>query len=153
MKLLIVEDDELMRSTLRAVYKEHDLRWAATVDEASVLLETDVFAAAFLDINLRKGSSGDGISLLQLIRQKDSYLPCIMISAISDVKIITQCLEMGAVDYVVKGSGNADNYRVALSKAQAWRKILAESSSARNFKNASQQPGHRRDSRSFTRRG
>jgi len=131
MKILSVEDDELMQATLKAIFKDHDLTQVRSMAEALGALQKDVFSAAFLDINLQAGTSGDGIELLKKIREGDSYLPCVMISGIEDNEIITKCLDLGAVDYVVKGSGAPDVYRLALHKAVSWRKLLSESQSSR----------------------
>jgi DNA-binding NtrC family response regulator len=130
-KILAVEDDELMQATLKTVLKDHEITQAHTMSEALLALQKDVFAVAFLDINLKEGSSGDGIELLKKIRDGDSYLPCVMISGVDDKNTITKCLDLGAVDYVVKGSGGGDVYRLALQKALTWRKLLAESQSTR----------------------
>lgn len=131
MKILVVEDDELMQSTLKQVLKEHEVTQAHSMDEALDALQKDVFAAAFLDINLKAGTPGDGIDLLKKLREGDSYLPCVMISGIEDQETITKCLDLGAVDYVVKGSGTSELYRLALHKAMTWRKLLSESQSSR----------------------
>src|ERR1700683_5114673 len=142
MKILIVEDDDLMQSTFKAIFKDHQLTLAKTMEEALRALQTDVFAAAFLDINLKAGSAGDGIDVLRKIREGDSYLPCIMISGVEDKNTITKCLDLGAVDYVVKGSGPPDIYRLALHKAATWRKLLAEAQSTREAPSGKKLTGH-----------
>lgn len=131
MKILAVEDDELMQATLKTVLKDHEIVQTRSMSEALQALQKDVFAAAFLDINLQANAAGDGIDLLKKIREGDSYLPCVMISGIDDKATITKCLDLGAVDYVVKGTGGGDAYRLALQKALTWRKLLAESQSSR----------------------
>ncbi|CAM6005652.1 unnamed protein product [Sphagnum balticum] len=131
MKILIVEDDELMQATLKTLLKDFDITQARSMAEALSAVQKQVFAAAFLDINLKAGTSGDGIELLKKIREGDSYLPCVMISGIEDKATITKCLDLGAVDYVVKASGSPDVYRLALHKAMTWRKLLSESQSSR----------------------
>jgi DNA-binding NtrC family response regulator len=131
MKILIVEDDELMQATLKTLLKDLEVTQARSMAEALSAIQREVFAAAFLDINLKAGTAGDGIELLKKIREGDSYLPCVMISGIEDKATITKCLDMGAVDYVVKASGSPDIYRLALHKALTWRKLLSESQSSR----------------------
>jgi two-component system nitrogen regulation response regulator NtrX len=131
MKILIVEDDELMQATLKTLLKDLEVTQARSMAEALSAIQKEVFAAAFLDINLKAGTAGDGIELLKKIREGDSYLPCVMISGIEDKATITKCLDLGAVDYVVKASGSPDIYRLALHKALTWRKLLSESQSSR----------------------
>jgi DNA-binding NtrC family response regulator len=131
MKILVVDDDELMRLTLKTVFKGESVFFATSLEEASDLLKREYFDAAFLDIQLQKGTYGDGIDLLKLIRERDSYLPCVMISGLDDRETVMKCLELGAVDYVAKGTVSPDAYRVALYKSAVWRKLLSESSVAR----------------------
>jgi DNA-binding NtrC family response regulator len=131
MKLLIVEDDPIMHSTFKALFKDYELTIVSSMVDALVALQKDVFAAAFLDINLKAGSVGDGIELLKKIHDGDSYLPCVMISGIEDKTTIMNCLDLGAVDYVVKGSGSSDSFKLALHKALNWRKLFSESQTAR----------------------
>src|SRR4051794_17423567 len=102
MKILVVDDDELMRLTLKAVFKGEQIFFATSFDEASDLLKKEYFNVAFLDIQLKKGTRGDGLDLLRLIRERDSYLPCVMISGLDDRETVMLCLELGAVDYVAK---------------------------------------------------
>ena len=131
MKILVVEDDPLMQATLKTLFKDSEVSLAGTFQEANRLLEKTVFAAAFLDINLESQSSGTGLDLLQKIRERDNYLPCVMISGIADKKVIMKCLDHGAVDYVIKGDHDPDVYLLALHKALMWKKIFSESSQTR----------------------
>jgi DNA-binding NtrC family response regulator len=133
-KILVVDDDELMCLTLKAVFKGDQLFFAKSFDEASSLLKVEYFNAAFLDIQLQKGTKGDGLDLLKLIRERDCYLPCVMISGLDDRETVMNCLELGAVDYVAKGTVSPDAYRVALYKSAVWRKLLSESPAARTPK-------------------
>ncbi|MDZ4678700.1 MAG: sigma-54 dependent transcriptional regulator [Oligoflexia bacterium] len=134
MKILIVDDDELMRLTLKTVFKDEQISFATSFEEASNLLNKEVFAAAFLDIQLKTGTTGDGIDLLRRIRERDPYLPCVMISGLDDKPTIMKCLEIGAVDYVVKGAVSPEAYKYALYKSAAWRKNLSESNTGRLIK-------------------
>src|ERR1017187_820795 len=131
MKILVVDDDELMRLTLKTIFKDEQVSFATSFEEAENILKADYFSVAFLDIQLQKGTKGDGIELLRRIRERDVYLPCVMISGLDDKATIMKCLELGAVDYVVKGTVNPEAYRYALYKSLSWRKILAESQSGR----------------------
>jgi len=129
MKLLVVDDDELMQLTLKAIFKDAEVHTADSVEGAEKLLEQHVFNAAFLDIQLK--NQGSGLELLRRIRERDRYLPTVMISGIEDQPTIMKCLELGAVDYVVKGTVMPEAYRFALYKSSMWRKLLADSFSTR----------------------
>jgi len=131
MKILVVDDDELMQLTLKTVFKGEQVLFATSFAEASELLKSEYFNVAFLDIQLKKGTHGDGLDLLKLIGERDSYLPCVMISALDDRATVMKCLELGAVDYVAKGTVSPEAYRLALYKSAVWRKLLSESPSGR----------------------
>lgn len=130
MKVLIVDDDELMQLTLKSVFKDVEHHIASSVSEAEKLMDRHTFNVAFLDIQLK--GEVDGIELLRRIRERDRYLPTVMISGIDQPEIMSKCLELGAVDYVVKGSVNPEAYKFAVYKAAAWRKLLSESVSSRS---------------------
>src|SRR5690349_9934159 len=100
MKLLIVDDDELVQLTMKSLFKGHELFFAESLADAQERLRQHHFHAAFLDIQLKKGEPGDGISVLKFIREQDPYLPCIMISALDDRDTVMKCLSLGALDYV-----------------------------------------------------
>jgi two-component system response regulator AtoC len=135
MKILIVEDDPLMQATFKIVFKDLEITQSTSMEDALLALQKEVYAAAFLDINLKTGTSGDGIQLLKKIREGDQYLPCVMISGVDDRETIIKCLDLGAVDYVVKGGGSPELYRLALHKAMTWRKLFAESQASRTSTN------------------
>lgn len=126
MKILIVDDDQLIHMTLKSIFAEEETSSAFTFQEAQEHLAQSTFDVAFLDIQLSKNNGPDGIELLKMIRENSPYLPCIMISGLDDQETVTRCLEIGATDYVVKGS-SPDAYRLSTYKAALWRKLMAES--------------------------
>ncbi len=134
MKLLIVEDDLLMQQTLIGVFNDHQCVVVSTYAAAELALSLNIFGAAFLDIQLSGPVEKDGMLLLKKIQDLDHYLPCIMISGIDDPQTITKCLDLGAVDYVAKGTVNPQAYKIALLKALNWKKIVAESPQEREKK-------------------
>ncbi len=131
MKILVVDDDDLMHLTLKTIFKNESLTFATTTDSALQHLSKDSFNVVFLDIQLTRTNGGDGIELLKKIRQRDRYLPCVMISALDDRATVMKCFELGAVDYVAKGTVAPEAYRLAVYKAAAWRKLLSDSPECR----------------------
>lgn len=101
MKLLIVEDDQ---DLLRNVLKYFDafgytLEKAKTVKEGEEKLHNHNYDCVILDLNL---PDGDGIYLLELIKQQKKDTGVIILSANSSVETKVAGLEIGADDYLTK---------------------------------------------------
>ncbi|MBK9293949.1 MAG: sigma-54-dependent Fis family transcriptional regulator [Oligoflexia bacterium] len=126
MKILIVEDDILLQQTLKSVFKDYHCTVVTSFSAAEEALSKNNYIAAFLDIQLEGPEDKDGILLLKKIQSLDPYLPCVMISGIDNPQTIAQCLEIGAVDYVAKGTVNPQGYQIALLKALHWRNLKAQ---------------------------
>jgi DNA-binding response OmpR family regulator len=80
MKLLIVDDDHLICSSLaRSLIRlGHAARAATSVESACRLIESESPAAVLTDLDL--GDGGDGVDLLQRLRQEGCQVPTIMMT-------------------------------------------------------------------------
>ncbi|PJI07697.1 MULTISPECIES: response regulator transcription factor [Clostridium] len=101
MKLLIVEDDkELSRVLVKGLEKyEYVSDVAFDGEEGLYYIETNVYDAVILDINLPKI---DGITLCRNIREKFINTPIIMLTARTDTEDKILGLDSGADDYLGK---------------------------------------------------
>jgi two-component system KDP operon response regulator KdpE len=121
-RVLLVEDDRVLRDTLRdaLALEGCELRTAASLSEARALLaraagsgEAHAFDAVVLDLGL---PDGDGEALLAQVR-RSANVPVIVISARQAEPQKVQLLDAGADDYLVKPFGVAEllaRLRVAL---------------------------------------
>ncbi len=100
-KLLILDDNpeilDMITESLSIAGFSH-LTGAASKKEALELLEKEAFDLAILDIMLPDGS---GFEVLREIR-KNSNMPVLFLSAVSDIEKQYQGFELGADDYIVK---------------------------------------------------
>lgn len=100
-KLLILDDNpeilDMITESLSITGFSHLTR-AASKKEALELLEREAFDLAILDIMLPDGS---GFEVLREIR-KNSNMPVLFLSAVSDIEKQYQGFELGADDYIVK---------------------------------------------------
>ncbi|MGV3354574.1 response regulator transcription factor [Streptococcus orisratti] len=100
-KLLILDDNpeilDMITESLSIAGFSHLTR-AASKKEALELLEREAFDLAILDIMLPDGS---GFEVLREIR-KNSNIPVLFLSAVSDIEKQYQGFELGADDYIVK---------------------------------------------------
>lgn len=98
--LLIVDDDEDIRSLLTEFFQKHSYTAMVAEDGASMFatLEQHRIDLVILDVML-KGE--DGFRLCQQLRTK-SRVPVIMLTAMTDYTDRVVGLEVGADDYVIK---------------------------------------------------
>lgn len=103
MKLLALDDDTLFLKelgvSLRAEgFEFHDVNTPA---EAMRRLENETFDAVLLDMHMPEIS---GLQMLKLVRGRWSETPVVMLTGDSNPESIVSAVQMGASDYVVKGS-------------------------------------------------
>src|SRR6185503_13719124 len=105
--ILIVEDEDLMRSILAGLLTDAGYRalTASSGEQALELFTAEAPALTISDITL---GSLDGIELLDRIKQLDSEAMVIMITAYSSVETAIAALRKGAYDYITKPFINED---------------------------------------------
>jgi len=123
-RILVVEDDILVQKSMRLTFSDQEVVFVASGEEAIEKLNSIPFNIMFLDIRLEGLLTG--VDVLRDARTVDPLLPIIMVSGLDDRSTIIECLELGAVDYVVKGSVTPAAYATAIHKASVWRKQQAE---------------------------
>ena len=80
-RIMVVEDEELMRSIIVQLLRSegYEVIEAAAADVALQTFERENVDVAILDINL--GAGGSGLDLLGKLRDRDSEVMCIMVTA------------------------------------------------------------------------
>jgi len=101
MRLLLVEDDEMLGKAVRAGLKQdgYTVDWLTDGESALQALESDDFDIIVLDLGL-PGMSG--IEVLQRIRQKKNAIPVMILTAYDTVSDRISGLDAGADDYLIK---------------------------------------------------
>ena len=105
--VLIVEDEELMRSILRQLIEGEGYR-VFTADSTESALA--VFSSNRIDVTLTdiKMSGRDGLALLDQIKAADEEAIVIIMTAYSSVDTAVAALRKGAYDYITKPFVNDD---------------------------------------------
>ena len=113
--ILIVDDDEVMRQTLSDVFTKMDYEIVTTGSgkEAIALIQRRLVDLVLLDIRL---PDMDGIAVLQKIKESDTDLMVIMMTAYSDVQTAVLAMKAGAYDYINKPF-ELDELRLLIQKA------------------------------------
>jgi len=101
--LLIVEDEDDIRDMIAGILSDegYEVRQAATSEEALSAISMRQPSLIVLDVWL-KGSSMDGIELLDRIKSGMPNLPVIIISGHGTVETAVSAIRKGAYDYIVK---------------------------------------------------
>lgn len=100
LKVLVVDDDEIIRDTLyELLSEEYFCQTAETAEKALARLEAEPYDVVLTDISM-PGLSG--LELLGHVRQKYPDTPVIIISGISDQDHAQGLIRLGAFDYLLK---------------------------------------------------
>lgn len=101
MKLLLVEDDEMLRASLCEVLKKQYFIVEVAKDyfEAEEKISLYEYSLIVLDLTL---PGGDGLTLLDKIKKLNFSTPVLIISARNAVDDKVKGLELGADDYLAK---------------------------------------------------
>ena len=101
MRVLLVEDDELLGDGLRAGLKQagYTIDWVTDGQSADSALTDNDFDLVVLDINLPKMS---GLEVLRNVRKRGENIPVLLLTARDSVPDRVEGLDSGADDYLVK---------------------------------------------------
>lgn len=101
-KLLVVEDDELLRDALAAQlgHAKHEVAAAPDAAAAVALFEAGGIEAVVLDLGLPPGM--DGLELLDWLRARVPALPVLILTARDGIEDRVAGLQRGADDYLTK---------------------------------------------------
>ncbi|MCX5683539.1 MAG: sigma-54 dependent transcriptional regulator [Planctomycetota bacterium] len=122
--IVIIEDDEGVRSALSRSLEQHDndVRAAATAGEGLAHLQEKAADLVLLDYRL---PDADGLELLETIRRQWPDLPVIMMTGVANVATAVQAMHLGAYDYVSKPFG-LDQMMFVVNKALEARRVRSE---------------------------
>lgn len=101
MRLLLVEDDELLGDAVKAGLTQfgYIVDWLKDGEIARTILKSELFELIILDLGLPKLS---GLKLLQSIRQEGDTTPVIILTARDSIEDRVKGLDCGADDYITK---------------------------------------------------
>jgi DNA-binding NtrC family response regulator len=123
-RILIVEDEELMRELLTKILADENYRiyQAASGEEAFKLLQEQAFDLVLTDLRL-KGMNG--LQLLTEVRTLDPEIVVIVMTAYASVETAVEAMRKGAYDYITKPFIN-EEIRVMLRRALNQRHLSRE---------------------------
>jgi DNA-binding response OmpR family regulator len=130
-RIIFIEDSPVDRKLLKSMLEEDDFEVDTFEDPKAFLtsLNKKNYLLAILDIQMPKM---DGITLLKKIREKYSMvdMPVIMVTALSSLDKLFECLKYGANDFVTKPFNKHElelrisaiiDYNIALRRHVNWQ--------------------------------
>jgi DNA-binding response OmpR family regulator len=101
MRLLLVEDDEMLGASLVKALEHYayGVDWVKDGEEAIAAINDSPYAAAVVDVNLPKHS---GLEVIKAARAKKNMIPILLLTARDLPQQKVEGLDAGADDYLVK---------------------------------------------------
>jgi len=123
-RILIVDDEEKIRHILSIMLKlkGHQTQEAQNGKEALDILEREPFDVIITDLRMPQM---DGFQLLEHIKDTESPIPVIVITAYATIESAVEAMKKGAVDYITKPF-DENQIVLAVEKAIGLSKIIQE---------------------------
>ncbi len=124
-RLLLVDDHEIVRRGLRELLESHDdlqvVAEASSVQQAEVI-DLDPLDVAVLDVRLPDGS---GVDLCRTLRDRRPDLACLMLTSFADNEALNASVLAGAKGYVLKNV-RGDDLVSAIRRVANGEMLLTE---------------------------
>ncbi len=100
-RLLYVDDEESLRTLVQShlSLEGFDVETAANGHQAVTILQKQQFDLVLLDLRM---PDGDGFEVLRFLNERGSQVPVIVLTGVDDVSIASECVKLGAADYLTK---------------------------------------------------
>lgn len=130
-RVLIVDDDTIIRITLRSLVDWESLGYTIVADaihgkQALALMENIKVDLVITDMKM---PVLDGIGLLEAMNQKKGSLPRVLVlSGYDDFKMVRDAFRLGAYDYLLKADLNGDLLEELLTRLneEGWKEAEGE---------------------------
>jgi len=123
-KVLVVDDEEVMRESLSGWLQEDGLEviTSASGAEALQVLATDTFDLMMVDLRM---PGMDGLQFLQKAQHVQPQTPVLIMTAYATVETAVQAIKKGAYDYITKPF-NPDEISMTIQKILQNQRLVRE---------------------------
>jgi two-component system response regulator AtoC len=131
-KILIVDDEKLLRWSLQEAFRTEgfQVEAAETGAEALARIDKEPYDLVLLDIML---PDINGIEVLQKIKQKDPQITVFMMTGHGDIETAVEAMKAGAFDFISKPF-NLDEIRIRIERSLETLRLREEVLNLRKFK-------------------
>lgn len=124
-KVLLIEDNEVMRLLAKTTLKDVSLSMAGSLKEAQSLIQANGFDLILLDIGL---PDGDGLSFLSQMNEAPyAQTPVIIITGKNDISSKVTAFSSGAEDFITKPFDPIELKARVLAKLKKIEQIKSQS--------------------------
>ncbi|MES2559375.1 MAG: hybrid sensor histidine kinase/response regulator [Bacteroidota bacterium] len=114
-KILLVEDDEddyfIIKDYLSNTYLPYEITWAVNYASFLTHINHGTFDLVITDYLLGNTS---GIEVLKKVKEKDAFIPVMLLTGKGNTSIDMEAMKLGASDYLVKGYFDASTIERAV---------------------------------------
>jgi two-component system nitrogen regulation response regulator NtrX len=123
-RVLIVDDEEAVRSSLKMIfeYEGYEVLLAASGPVGLKIAEQDGPDLVFLDIKMPQM---DGLEVLKRLKAADSSPPVVILSGHGTVKTAVEAVKLGAFDFIEKPP-DSERILIAARNALGQRRLVEE---------------------------
>lgn len=123
-RILVVDDEEIMRSSLSDWLKEDGYYVQAVEDgyKAIEKVKEEEWDLAVVDLKM---PNIDGLEVLEKIRKMKPEVPVIIVTAYATIDTAVMAIKAGAADYIVKPF-NPEEISIVIAKLVEHRRIIKE---------------------------
>lgn len=124
-KVLIVDDEELIRLNLRALLEDlgYGVVEAANGREGLDVFDREQPGLVLADLMM---PAMNGLSMIAALRERDPETPIIVISGAGTIREAVESLRLGAWDYVMKPVLDAEELDITISRALEKARLIRE---------------------------
>ncbi|MGA9120892.1 MAG: response regulator [Bacteroidota bacterium] len=100
-RLLYADDEEPLRELVKShlSLEGFDVETVSDGKEAVEMLDKQQFDLVLLDLRMPRM---DGFAVLQYLTKRQNPPPVIMLTGVDDLAVASQCIKLGAADYLTK---------------------------------------------------
>ncbi|MCD4689967.1 diguanylate cyclase [bacterium] len=138
-RLLIVDDEEMMRTFLREVLKEegYDIELAVSGTEAVAMLEKGQYDIVLTDIVM---PGLDGLGVVAAARKLPTEIDVIVMTGYASMETAVESMKLGAADYITKPF-NIDQIRIIVANVVKERCLRRQAAEGEFYKELSRKDG------------
>ncbi len=126
LKILVVDDDSLVRDLLREILLSGGHLVSTAVSGLDALRQLTPDAGIDLIISDMDMPGMSGLELLRAVREKNTTIPVIILTGNQEIRVAIEALKKGANDYILKDENIEDTVAIAIGNVMGMHRLKME---------------------------